>query len=88
MVLRWPSDLLKIPLTLRKSVCAAIRYAATFHDEVGKLVDDEEISEEDKHTPKWNFGLKEAEGRKHSMVGAVAGKKKVHCKRCGMRSFA
>ena len=33
------------------------------------------VSEEDKQEPKWQFGLKEAEGRKHRNVRVVEGKK-------------
>ena len=73
-------------LDTRKKVFAAIRYAATFHDGVEKLVDVEEYSEEDKKTPKCVLAFKEAEGRKYRMVSALEGKKKFHCTRCGMRS--
>ena len=38
-----------------------------------ELVDAEEVSEADKSKPKWVFGLKEAEGRKHRTVRAVEG---------------
>ena len=72
---------------IRKKVYAGIRHAVTFHDEVEELVDVEEISEEDKNKPKWLFGWKEAEGRKHRRVRAVEGKKKLHCLRCGVRSL-
>ena len=47
----------KDALDTRKTVCAAIRYAPTFHDEVEELVDVDEISVEDKNKPKWLFGL-------------------------------
>ena len=40
----------KHALDTRKKVYAAIRYAATFHDEIEELVDVEEISEENKKT--------------------------------------
>ena len=53
----------KDALDTRTKVAAAIRHAATFDDEVGELVDVEYVSEEDKQEPKWQFGLKEAEGR-------------------------
>ena len=36
-------------------VYAAIRYPATFHDEIEKLVDVEEISDEDKKTNRSGF---------------------------------
>ena len=41
----------------------------------------------DKDKPKWLFGFKEAEGRKHRMVRTVEGEKKLHCMICGLRSL-
>ena len=61
----------------------AIRYASTYHDEVQRLVDVEEVHKEDKNKPKWP-SFKEAEGRKHRMVRADEGKKNFHCVMCGM----
>ena len=39
----------------------AIRYAATFQDEVEELVDVEEANEEDTNKTKWLYGSEEAE---------------------------
>ena len=52
-------------------MCEASRYAATFHDEVKELVDVEEIIKENKHKLMWLSGFKDAEGRKHTVVGAA-----------------
>ena len=43
-----------------------------------ELVDIDEVSEQSKTEPKWLFGFKEVEARKHRMVRAVEGKKKFH----------
>ena len=56
-------------------MCEASRYAATFYDEVKELVDVEEIIKENKHKPMWLSGFKDAVGRKHTVVGALEGKK-------------
>ena len=73
---------------MKKKVCAAIRCAATFHNEVEELVDVEEVCQEDKNNLSGFFGFKETEGRKHRMVRAVRKvKKKLQCLMCGMRSL-
>ena len=42
---------------VRKHIYAAIQYLAFFHCEVEDLVDMEEITEETKQKPKWQFDL-------------------------------
>ena len=83
MVLRWLSELFKMPLTLERKLYAAIRCAAASQDE--ELVDVEEVSEETENKPKWLFGIEEPEGRKHRMIRVVVGKKKFQCRKCGTR---
>ena len=75
MALRWRSRWPKGALNTRKKVYAAIRYAATFHDDVAELVDVEEVREEDKKKqaqmtiwPQGGRMVTAAEGRKKSSV--------------------
>ena len=65
----------KDTLDTRREVYAAMRFAATFHDQAGELVDVKEINEEGKNKPTGPFYFREKEGRKHSMLRAVAGTK-------------
>ena len=67
--------------------CARSFPIRSHHDGVEKLVDVEEITEEDKIKPTWHFGLKEAEGRKRRMVRAVEGKEKFHLVQYEQRKY-
>ena len=53
---------------------AAVRYAATFHDQAGELVDVEDVSAENENKPKVLIQIKQSEGRKLTMVSAGEGK--------------
>ena len=61
--------------------------SVTFHREVEDLVDMEEIIEEMKQKPKWQFLPKEKEGFKHGVVQAAVGKKPHQCLRSSKRSI-
>ena len=62
--------------TLEK-VCAAMRYAATFHDKVEELVEVEDF-----------VSCKETDGRMRRKVRAVEGEENFSCKKCIITSLS
>ena len=56
-----------------------LKFAATFHCEVKDLVDMEEITEDRKQKPTWQFDLREKECLKDRMVKATLDKKLCQC---------